>query len=89
MTFKEFMFGWDTETTDHSDRRLLRLHRKEQWDLECVPLLCIHVDRADSCKRIFCLWLWGIEVGKLSWSLSTPRTLAPFTFEQDPESEER
>lgn len=39
------------------------IHRLEQWDLECWPIVCVHWKTANRSKRIFCLWLWGIQVG--------------------------
>jgi hypothetical protein len=42
----------------------LHVHRKEQWDLDCWPLVCVHwrYDGGNGNKRIFCLWRWGIQV---------------------------
>ncbi len=45
-------------------------HRKEQWDLDCVPWLCVHVERTNAqgnreCQRVFCIWSRGIQIG--SW----------------------
>lgn len=40
-------------------------HRLEQWDLDCWPILCIHWKTSDRSKRIFCLWLWGIQIGNM------------------------
>jgi hypothetical protein len=50
----------------------LSIHRKEQWDLNCWPLVCVHLKRTDSrkmrsCKRLFCLWRGGIQVGSRVW----------------------
>lgn len=39
-------------------------HRKEQFDLDCWPLICLHWRTLDGSKRLFCLWLWGIQIGK-------------------------
>lgn len=43
----------------------LWLHRLEQWDLDCWPLACVHwrYDHGNGCRRVFCLWLWGIQIG--------------------------
>ena len=42
------------------------IHRKEQWDLECNPIICIHkfYDNGNGCKRVFCLYFknWKIKV---------------------------
>ena len=38
----------------------LSIHRKEQWDLDCWPLLCAHWRS----RRVFCLWRWGFQVGR-------------------------
>jgi hypothetical protein len=44
----------------------LAIHRKEQWDLECWPWLCIHwrYDRGNGSRRIFCVWPGGIQIGE-------------------------
>lgn len=41
------------------------VHRKEQWDLNCWPIVCVHqrYDHGNGSRRIFCLWLWGIQIG--------------------------
>ena len=41
------------------------IHRKEQWDLDCIPWVCVHARSRDGCSvtRIFCVWAWGIEIG--------------------------
>lgn len=33
------------------------LHNKEQWDLECIPLICAHLRSKDrnTSTRIFCI----------------------------------
>jgi len=41
----------------------LKLHRKEQWDLNCKPLLCLHIHRTDESVRVFCLWSHGLQIG--------------------------
>jgi hypothetical protein len=43
----------------------LWIHRKEQWDLDCWPLVCIHWKVPNRTTRIFCLWRWGIQVRPL------------------------
>ncbi len=47
-----------TKTTE------INVHRKEQWDLNCWPLLCVHVHRPNGSRRVFCLWRGGVQVGK-------------------------
>ncbi|QIW89786.1 hypothetical protein PQE71_gp104 [Bacillus phage Izhevsk] len=44
-----------------------KIHRKDQWDLHCKPIICIHkyYDGGNGCKRVFCLWFDGL---KLKWS---------------------
>lgn len=42
----------------------LDFHRMEQWDYNCIPILCVHFERPGSSTRIFCLWKWGIQIGK-------------------------
>ena len=37
-----------------------RIHRKEQWDLECWPIVCVHKEAPGESKRVFCLWVWGM-----------------------------
>ena len=44
------------------------IHRLEQWDLDCVPLICVHWRSPNRCQRVFCLWRWGIQIGKCSLS---------------------
>ncbi len=39
-------------------------HRKEQWDLKCNPILCIHEHVPNRSTRIFCIWFWGIQLGR-------------------------
>ena len=43
----------------------LWIHRQEQWDLDCWPIVCIHwfYDHDNGCRRVFCLWRWGIRIG--------------------------
>jgi hypothetical protein len=41
----------------------IRIHRKEQWDLDCMPWVCAHRETRNSSTRIFCLWRGGIEIG--------------------------
>lgn len=40
----------------------LSIHRKEQWDLGCRPVFCIHLHRANVSQRMLCVWRWGIVV---------------------------
>ena len=42
----------------------LSFHRKEQWDLKCHPILCVHrkTDNGNKSTRVFCIWWGGIEV---------------------------
>lgn len=56
----------------------LQFHRKEQWDLGCWPLLCVRrngTNRAGNYEssRVFCLWLWGIQIGSWLWCRKGPR----------------
>jgi hypothetical protein len=52
----------------------LFIHRKEQWDLGCWPWLCVHqrYDQGNGCRRIFCVWGGGIQIGpwRRTWGLS-------------------
>lgn len=41
------------------------IHRKEQWDLDCVPLVCVHRRTPNSSTRVFCVWWLGIQIGAL------------------------
>ena len=43
----------------------LWFHRLEQWDLDCWPLVCVHVHTPDRSRRLFCLWRWGIQIRPL------------------------
>lgn len=45
----------------------LQIHRKEQWDLECSPFVCVHAHRTNSSTRVFCLWRDGIQIGGWYW----------------------
>lgn len=38
------------------------IHRKEQWDLDCIPFVCVHLRLPNSSTRIFCVWRWGIQI---------------------------
>ena len=40
----------------------LWIHRLEQWDLDCWPIVCVHWKQPNRSRRIFCLWRWGIQV---------------------------
>jgi hypothetical protein len=42
---------------------MLHVHRKEQWDLDCWPIVCVHNRTHNRSKRVFCLWLWGVQIG--------------------------
>ncbi len=45
-----------------------KIHRKEQWDIGCHPLVCVHRQNENGSERVFCLWLWGVEVsGERRW----------------------
>lgn len=51
----------------------IRMHRKEQWDLQCWPWLCVHRDKTDddgtwSNTRLFCVWKGGLQVGRKVWT---------------------
>ncbi len=39
------------------------IHRKEQDDIGCVPLVCVHRREPNSRTRVFCLWTGGVQVG--------------------------
>jgi hypothetical protein len=39
---------------------MLKFHRKEQCDLECKPIICVHRYDANCSQRVFCLWFWGV-----------------------------
>jgi hypothetical protein len=47
---------------------MLSVHRKEQYDLECKPLVCVHLTEPNRSRRLFCLWRWGVQVGRWLWS---------------------
>ncbi len=38
----------------------IHFHRKEQYDLECWPILAIHVRTPNQSTRWFCLWKDGL-----------------------------
>lgn len=69
----------------------ISIHRKEQWDLDCWPLLCVHWTTPNRSRRILCLWRWGIQVGSarvtqrsfsrlLLWLLPYSGLLAPWVL---------
>lgn len=41
---------------------MIQIHNKEQDDLNCFPIVCIHWRKPGHSKRIFCLWKWGLQV---------------------------
>ena len=41
------------------------LHRLEQWDLACWPIICAHWNTPNRSMRIFCLWRWGLQIRPL------------------------
>jgi hypothetical protein len=45
----------------------LSIHRKEQWDLNVYPIVCIHREIPNRSTRIFCIWKYGIQIG--SWTI--------------------
>jgi len=51
------------------------IHRKEQWDLSCWPWICVHWDAPGSCRRVFCLYARGGQIGKwhFRWPWVAPR----------------
>jgi len=40
------------------------VHRKEQWDLNCIPWVCVHWQSANGSRRIFCLYSRGGQIGR-------------------------
>jgi hypothetical protein len=49
----------------------LRFHRREQWDLECEPWLCVHLaSPGEFSTRIFCVWWLGVQVGSAVFAAS-------------------
>ena len=54
----------------------LWIHRLEQWDLGCSPLLAMHWRMRGWSRRILCLWTWGVQLGPRGYGLFlTRRTL--------------
>lgn len=45
----------------------ISIHRKYQYDLLVKPLVCVHLKTEQGGQRLFCLWLWGIQVRRWSW----------------------
>lgn len=43
----------------------LWVHRREQYDLDCKPWVCVHLVRANSTTRLLCLWRRGLDLGPL------------------------
>jgi hypothetical protein len=46
---------------------VISIHRKEQYDLDCFPLVCLHWNTPNGSLRVFCLWRWGIQIGPWYW----------------------
>lgn len=55
----------------------LWLHRLEQWDYGCWPLLCAHWTRPNHTRRIFCVWRWGIQIGSWRFIVKATRATTP------------
>lgn len=54
----------------------IKPHQKEQYDLECWPWLCIHVERVNArghqeSRRVFCVWPWGLQLGAWLWKAAS------------------
>lgn len=62
----------------------LTLHRMEQWDLgppSIWPIIVAHwsyttENGGGGSRRIFCLWRWGIRIGRWQWALSRRKGLS-------------
>ncbi len=63
--------------------KAIRVHQKEQWDLDCYPWLCVHVDTADTNTRVFCLWSGGIQIGGWLWKRIKCETSTIYSFWKD------
>lgn len=50
----------------------LWIHRKKQHDLDCWPLVCVHLRSVNGSQRVFCLWSRGIQVGAWLWAVKKP-----------------
>ena len=53
--------------SDYRPRLGLWVHRLEQWDLDCWPIVCVHWHTPNRAQRIFCLWSGGVEIGRHVW----------------------
>lgn len=65
------VIGWALVTG-----RELSFHRKEQYDLNVQPWVCIHARTANASQRVFCLWSGGVQVGRrvCRWGSTRPAT---------------
>jgi hypothetical protein len=48
-------------------KRRLWIHRKDQWDLGCVPWVAIHWRTTNATTRLFALWSEGVCIGRWVW----------------------
>jgi len=46
------------------------IHRKEQWDLGCVPWVALFWRTANATTRLFAMWSGGLCVGRWVWRWS-------------------
>lgn len=40
----------------------IRIHRKHQDDLDCTPIVAVHLETGGTCRRVFCLWGKGVQI---------------------------
>ena len=43
----------------------IKIHREEQWDLDCKPYFVLAVESPGHYKRICCLWKNGFQIFRL------------------------
>jgi hypothetical protein len=43
----------------------LWIHRNEQYDLPCYPIICVHWMRPNRSTRVLCVWRWGLQIRPL------------------------
>ena len=64
---------------------MIKFHRREQDDLACKPWLAAHWKRPGVSRRLFCVWLWGLEAGRFGISSKAIRWRSKVLRWQDAE----
>lgn len=62
------------------EKRQIHIHCKQQWDLQCNPIICIHYKKPNRSKRVFCIWRGGIQIGSFQITVQGIRINGIFTY---------